>query len=134
MKSSSTTPPHSIDEYIGLQPAPVQAKLQAIRSLLRSLAPAAQEKMSYGIPTLALGKNVFHFAAFKAHIGLYPGAAAIEVFAAALAKYKTSKGAIQIPLDQEIPLELVGELLRFNMKALVLQGDKKRLVRGSDGR
>jgi hypothetical protein len=61
-------------------------------------------KMSYGIPTLALGKNVFHFAAFKAHIGLYPGAAAIEVFAAALAKYKTSKGAIQIPLDQEIPL------------------------------
>ena len=39
----------TIDDYIGLQPPPVQVKLQAIRSLLRSLAPAATEKISYEI-------------------------------------------------------------------------------------
>jgi uncharacterized protein YdhG (YjbR/CyaY superfamily) len=114
----------TIDDYIGLQPPHVQAKLHAIRSLLRSLAPAATEKISYGIPTFALGKNVFHFAAFKSHIGLYPGSAAIVAFASDLARYKTSKGAIQIPLDQDLPLDLIGELLRFNMKALLARGDK----------
>lgn len=110
----------TIDDYIGLQPPPVQVKLQAIRSLLRLLAPAATEKISYGIPTFALGKNVFHFAAFKSHIGLYPGSAAIEVFAPRLAGYKTSKGTIQVPFDQELPLELIGDLLRFNVTALGL--------------
>ena len=120
---------HTIDDYIGLQPPPVQVKLQAIRSLLRSLAPAATEKISYGIPTFALGKNVFHFAAFKSHIGLYPGSAAIVAFAADLARYKTSKGTIQIPLDQDVPLDLIGELLQFNLRTLVPQGHRSQPVR-----
>lgn len=120
MKSSSTPPPQTIDDYIALQPPSVQARLQAIRSLLLSIAPTATEKISYGIPTLALRKNVFHFAAFKSHIGLYPGSAAIEVFAPRLTGYKTSKGTIQVPFDQELPFELIGELLRFNVTALGL--------------
>jgi uncharacterized protein YdhG (YjbR/CyaY superfamily) len=107
----------------------VQAKLQAIRGLLRSLAPAATEKISYGIPTFALGKNVFHFAAFKSHIGLYPGSAAIVAFAADLARYKTSKGTIQIPLDQDVPFDLIGELLKFNLRTLVPQGHRSQPVR-----
>lgn len=119
----------TIDDYIGLQPPPVQVKLQAIRGLLRSLAPAATEKISYGIPTFALGKNVFHFAAFKSHIGLYPGSAAIVAFAADLARYKTSKGTIQIPLDQDVPLDLIGELLQFNLRTLVPQGHRSQPVR-----
>lgn len=119
----------TIDDYIGLQPPPVQVKLQAIRGLLRSLAPAATEKISYGIPTFALGKNVFHFAAFKSHIGLYPGSAAIVAFAADLAGYKTSKGTIQIPLDQDVPFDLIGELLKFNLRTLVPQGHRSQPVR-----
>jgi uncharacterized protein YdhG (YjbR/CyaY superfamily) len=128
MKSFSTAQP-TIDDYFSRQPPHVQAKLQAVRARLGSLAPAAVERIAYGIPTFTLGKNVFHFAAFKAHIGLYPGAAAIEAFAADLARYKTSKGAIQIPLDQEVPLDLVGEMLRFNLKSLAAQRDNKRQAR-----
>jgi uncharacterized protein YdhG (YjbR/CyaY superfamily) len=33
----------------------------------------------------------------KNHIGIYPGAAAMEHFAARLTEFKTSKGAIQLP-------------------------------------
>ncbi|MEY2688902.1 MAG: hypothetical protein RL375_3100 [Pseudomonadota bacterium] len=128
---SSATPPQSIDDYIAGQPPQVQAKLQAIRARLRSLAPAAQERIAYGIPTVTLGKNVFHYAAFKAHIGLYPGAAAIEAFAAALAGYRTSKGAIQIPLDQDVPLALIDELLHFNLEALASRPEARRASRRS---
>jgi uncharacterized protein YdhG (YjbR/CyaY superfamily) len=83
--------------------------------------PTAQEKISYGIPTFALGSNLFHFAAFKAHIGLYPGAAAIKAFAAQLTSYRTSKGTNQIPLD------LVDALLDFNLKARALKATGQRV-------
>jgi uncharacterized protein YdhG (YjbR/CyaY superfamily) len=131
MKVSSTTPQQSVEDYFAQPPPQVQAKLQAVRAKLRSLAPAAHERIAYGIPTFTLGRNVFHFAAFKAHIGLYPGAAAIEAFAAQLAGYKTSKGAIQVPIDQEVPLDLIGEMLRFNLKALVAGRDAERRSPGS---
>lgn len=110
--------PGTIDDYISRCAKDVQPKLREIRDKVRSIAPGAVEKISYGIPTFATGKNLFHFAAFKAHIGLYPGAAAIEAFAAGLARYRTSKGAIQIPLDQKLPLQLIAKLVRFNLNAL----------------
>jgi len=47
------------------------------------------------------GENLIHFAAQKYHIGIYPGAEAMEYFKPRLAKYKTSKGQI---IDQELLL------------------------------
>ena len=70
--------PTSIDAYIATFTADIQRKLQAIRAEVKSLAPAAEERIAYGIPTFSMGRNLFHFAGFKGHIGLYPGAAAIE--------------------------------------------------------
>jgi len=33
-----------------------------------------------------------------------------------LAKYKTSKGAIQLPLDKPVPVGLVTKIVKFNVK------------------
>lgn len=110
-------PPKTIDEYIALYPHEVQEDLRSIRDEVRLLLPDAEEKISYGIPTFAKGKNLFHFAAFKRHIGLYPGAAAIDALADELTSYKTSKGAIQVPFGQAMPLSLVRKLVRFNLTA-----------------
>ena len=49
------------------------------------------------MPTYWRGKNLIHFAAQKYHIGIYPGAEAMEHFKLRLAKYITSKGAIRFP-------------------------------------
>lgn len=55
---------------------------------------------------LPIGKNnIIHFAAYKNHIGLYPGDKAIEYFVEQLKEYKTSKGAVQSPYKKPIPLE-----------------------------
>ena len=99
-----------IDEYILKQNAAVQPQLNAIRETIRAAIPDAVEKISYQMPTYWKGRNIIHFAAFRNHIGLFPGGEAPDVFADRLKSYKTSKGTIQFPLDKELPLELIAEI------------------------
>jgi predicted N-acetyltransferase YhbS/uncharacterized protein YdhG (YjbR/CyaY superfamily) len=89
--------PMDVDEYIDTQPVMIQQLLRNIRGAIRTAAPDAVEKISYQMPTYWQGKNLIHFAAQKRHLGIYPGAEAMEHFMPRLAKYKTSKGAIQFP-------------------------------------
>lgn len=107
---------NEVVDYIKAQSKSHQAKLNQIRDYLFEIAPNAKEKMSYGIPTIYLEKNIFHYAAFKAHIGLYPGSTAIEHYIKELNKYEVSKGTIRILLDQDIPLSLIKKLVIFNIK------------------
>ena len=105
----------TIDEYIALFPRDVQEKLQEIRKAVQEEAPTAVEKISWGMPTFYLKGNLIHFAAYKKHIGIYPGAAAIEFFSEKLKSYKSSKGAVQLPLNKPLPLNLICEMVRFNL-------------------
>ncbi len=66
-----------------------------------------------------------HFAAHKKHIGFYPNPSAIEAFRNRLSSYKTSKGAVQFPLREPLPLELVKEMVRFRVKE---NSDKPNLI------
>lgn len=108
--------PNSIDEYIAAQPEDVRPLLQSIRETIRAAAPDAVEKISYKMPTFWQGENLIHFAVFKKHIGLYPGGEAASVFAERLAGYKTSKGAIQLPLGKSINYELITDIVRWRVK------------------
>ncbi len=56
---------------------------------------------------------IIHFAAFKKHIGVYPGEAAMVHFANRLTEYKTSKGAIQLPYEKQLPLTLIAEIAKM---------------------
>ena len=107
---------HSIDDYIAAFPEDVQVKLQKLRTAIQETAPDAEEKISYQMPTFAQNGNLVHFAAFKHHIGFYPAPSGIDHFKKELEKFKTSKGAIQFPLDQEIPLGLVKEIVKFRLQ------------------
>jgi uncharacterized protein YdhG (YjbR/CyaY superfamily) len=106
---------NSIDEYIAAQPEDVRLLLQSIRETIRTAAPKATEKISWHMPTFWQGKNLIHFAAFKKHIGLYPGGDATSEFAERLAGYKTSKGAIQLPLGKPIDYELITDIVRWRV-------------------
>ena len=60
-------------------------------------------------------KADYAFAAAKRHIGIYPGPEAVENFAGELTKrgLKFSKGAIQIPYGDNLPLDLIAEISRW---------------------
>ena len=108
--------PNSIDEYIAAQQKDVQPLLRSIRETIHAAAPEAIEKISWQMPTFWQGENLIHFAAFKKHIGLYPGGEATLKFAERLVGYKTSKGAIQLPLDKPIDYELITDIVRWRLK------------------
>lgn len=107
--------PASIDDYIAGCAPEVQPMLQQIRATIAAAAPAASERISYGIPTFHMHGNLIHFAAFANHVGLYPGASGIAAFAAELQGYRTSKGTVQLPLDAPLPLGLIERIVQFRV-------------------
>ena len=108
----------SIDEYIAAQAETLRPILEKIRRTIKKAAPKAVEKISWGMPTFWQGENLIHFAAFKNHIGIYPGDLSQIPFQHELEGYKTSKGAIQFPLDRPIDYKLIAEIARFRVSAV----------------
>lgn len=109
--------PTTIDEYIAQFPEDVQEILSQIRAVVREAAPQATEKISYQMPTFYLNGNLVHFAAHPRHIGFYPTPAGIEAFKDELSGYKSSKGAVQFPLDRPIPYDLISRIVKFRVGA-----------------
>ena len=106
----------SIDDYIKTWPKEIQKILEHVRQAIKKSAPLAHEAISYQIPTFRLNGNLVHFAAFKNHIGFYPGSEAIKVFKKEIASYKSSKGAIQFPLDKPMPITLIRKIIKHRVK------------------
>ena len=110
--------PATIDAYIAAFPPEIQAILEEIRQTIRTEAPDAVEAISYAIPTFKLnGRNLVHFAAFKNHISFFPTGSGVEAFQKELAAYKVSKGTIQFPMGQPVPLDLIRRITAYRVKA-----------------
>ncbi len=105
--------PKTIDEYIELYPGSVQSLLKQVRETIHIILPDAEERISWSMPTFWKRHNIIHFAAFKNHIGLYPGTDAIEHFTDRFNEYKTSKGAVQFPYGKPLPLELIADIAKW---------------------
>lgn len=105
----------SIDAYISDFPPEIQTKLENLRKLVHDSAPDASEKISYGMPTFYLNGNLVHFAAFKNHIGFFPAPSGIEAFKEELKIYRTGKGTLQFPYNEEVPYDLIKKIVIFRM-------------------
>jgi uncharacterized protein YdhG (YjbR/CyaY superfamily) len=108
----------NIDEYIRSCPVELQDRLRELRELIKKNAPNATEKISWKMPTFYQQGNLIHFFLHKHHIGLYPGAEAVDYFKEKLTDYKTSKGAIQLPLNKPLPKALVKAIVRYNVNKI----------------
>lgn len=115
-----------VDKYIQGFPVEVRKILSDVRSVIRETAPEATEGLKYGIPTFIQGANLVHYAAFKHHIGLYPGPGALEAFREQLSVYKGSKGAVQFPLSGPIPFDLIRAIVKYRLDQLAAKAKKAR--------
>jgi uncharacterized protein YdhG (YjbR/CyaY superfamily) len=122
---ASRTAPKDIDEYIARFPDHVRETLEKIRATIKKAAPNAQETISYQIPTFTLYGNLVHFAAFKKHIGFYPGPSGIEKFKDELSIYDGAKGSVQFPLDKPIPYRLISRIVKFRLKENLKKAEAK---------
>lgn len=110
-------PTKNADEYIKRFPAVQQKQLQQIREAIKATAPQAEEIISYGMPGYKWNGVLVYFGGFANHCSFFPASyAVIKEFANELKSYKTSKGAIQLPLDKSIPTTLIKKMVKARMK------------------
>ncbi|MEH7612270.1 iron chaperone [Gottfriedia acidiceleris] len=115
----------TIDEYISQFQPDVQEKLQALRKFVKEVVPNAVERISYQMPTFTLNKNLVHFAAFKNHIGFYPGASGIAAFKEELSVYKGAKGSVQFPINDPLPFDLIKKIVKYRELEDIKKAEEK---------
>ena len=117
----------SVSAYIARAPKDVRPKLSQIRAAIKKVAPKAIEYISYGMPVYKYEKPFVGFSAMKNHIGLHPMSGSfVADHPQELAAYRTSKGAIQLPLDKALPISLIKRIVRQRIEEIE---DKTRQLR-----
>lgn len=115
-----------VDSYISGYPPPVQKMLKQLRAAIRKAAPKAEESISYMMPAYKLHGPLVYFGAYEKHIGFYPTGSGVAAFQQEISSYKSSKGAIQFPLDQTLPLALVEKIVKFKVKENLIKAEIKK--------
>ena len=103
-----------IDAYLARVSDEQRAALERLRRTIRSVAPAVEEVISYGIPTFKLdGRGLVAFGATSRHCALYPlTGTTVAQFADELAAFDTSKGTVRFQPDRPLPVALVRRLVK----------------------
>jgi uncharacterized protein YdhG (YjbR/CyaY superfamily) len=105
----------TVDEYMNaLEPA-TRRVLEEVRRALKRGVPDGEEVISYSIPAIRHHGWVFYFSAYTNHFSLStpPPFAPFEEFKDELARYKKSKSAVQFPLNESVPADLIERMARF---------------------
>ncbi len=98
----------TVEEYLADCDQIGRERLEAIRSVVREVAPDAGERISYAIPAFTVGGKVFVFmAAWKEHVSMYPLPQGDPVVDAALTPYAVSKGTVKFRHRDPLPLDVV---------------------------
>jgi uncharacterized protein YdhG (YjbR/CyaY superfamily) len=105
----------TVDEYIATFRDGVQDVLQTIRRTIQDAVPDAEEVISYQIPAYKFHGWVFYFSGHKNHYSLScpPPFSVFTAFKEELSAYEVSKSAIRFPIDQPVPVKLIGDMARY---------------------
>jgi uncharacterized protein YdhG (YjbR/CyaY superfamily) len=122
----NTNKPTTTDEYIAQFPKEMQSILQKVRAVIKESAPGAVEKISYAMPGFYLNGMLVWFAGHSTYIGFYPTGEGIEAFKDELTPYKFSKGAVQFPLDQPLPYDLIRRITKYRLERNTKKYGKNR--------
>ena len=102
-----------IDAYLSTVEEPKQTTLRQLRTTILEIVPDVEQCISYGMPAFRLrGKLVAGFASFKNHLSYLPhSGSVISELHEDVSGYKTSKGALQFPVDAPLSKALVEKLI-----------------------
>ena len=90
---STRRKPKTVDEYLAGVNADHRDALQKLRETIHTVAPKAEECISYGIPAFRLnGRSLVFFGAWANHCAFYPGSSnTLKKFGNELRNFQTSK-------------------------------------------
>jgi uncharacterized protein YdhG (YjbR/CyaY superfamily) len=102
----------AVEAYLAAVPEPGRSALEHLRAVIRSAAPGAEECITYDTPGFRLDGALVSYAAFKAHLSLFPmSATLIDTLGDELAGFRTSKGTIQFTPEKPLPDALVRRIV-----------------------
>jgi uncharacterized protein YdhG (YjbR/CyaY superfamily) len=107
-----------IDLYLASLDEPKRSTLKSLRLTILEIVPEAEQCMSYGVAAFKLeGKVVAGFAPFKNQLSYRPHSrSVVPELSDEIARYKTSPGALQFPIDRPLPKTLVRKLIAVRTK------------------
>lgn len=107
----------TVDGYLASLPPDRRAVLEALRGTIRALAPDAEERISYGIPTFFHHGGLVAFHAAKGHCSLHLMSKALaNARREELAGYEMTVATVHLPYDRPLPLPLIRRLVRARMR------------------
>jgi uncharacterized protein YdhG (YjbR/CyaY superfamily) len=110
---------HVRDYYASLQIS-VRRRLRELRGIILSVAPDAEETISYRIPAFKQGGRILVYCAgWQEHTSLYPLTAGMrQACATDLARFETSKGTIRFPNERPLPVAVIRRLVKARLREL----------------
>ena len=107
-----------IRAYTAKRPPSTRQRLKELADTIRKSAPGAVDAFSYQIPAFRYdGKILVWYAGWTNHLSMYPLSAEDRKFAEQKG-YKTSKGTVQFPLDDPLPVSLIKRLVKSRLAAI----------------
>lgn len=110
-----------VDAYLAALDEVRRETLERLRADILSVVPEAEQCLAYGSPGFRMGGPlVAGFAAFDKHLSYLPhsGTVLTGLEPSVLEDYSWSKGALQFPIDEPLPLALVTVLIRARLAEL----------------
>ena len=115
--SSTKTKPRTIDEYLAGVNADQRAALEKLRKTIRTVAPKAEECISYGLAAFRLnGRPLVAFGAWANHCSFYPGSSrTLKKFRSDLTDFQITKGTVRFSPGNTLPASLIRRLVKARM-------------------
>jgi uncharacterized protein YdhG (YjbR/CyaY superfamily) len=103
----------TVDDYLSSLPEPERDAYQRILAIAVSIAPSAEQGVSYGMAALRYGgKPLLGFKSAKNHLAVFPfSPQVIERTAELLAGFELSKGTVRFTVARPLPEEAVRRLV-----------------------
>lgn len=115
-KATANAKNKTVNDYIDALPAGTKKIVKELRKTIKEIAPKAEEKISYGIPSFHFHGMLIWYAAWSEHISLYPRSRTMEAAIKELANYEGGKGTIKFPLDKPLPFALIKKIVKFRLE------------------
>ena len=116
--------PTTIQEYIDAAPPKGRAHLTEIYTILKSVAPTAEEAIKWGNPFFIEPRFLFAFSAHKEHLGFATTNDAIDPHRSKIKDFEiTTMGILKIPYDKEIPKNLVNAIAKSQLQRVNARKD-----------
>lgn len=106
-----------VDAYLRGLEEPKRRTLEALRRTILEVLPAAEQVISYRVPTFRVGgKAVAGFAAFRRHLSYLPfSGSVLSQLGDELDGYTMTKSSLHFPIDQSLPKALVEKLIAVRL-------------------